>query len=118
VLVERRKTARKTGGASLTYILPPTANWAAYIALGCFALGFLTLATGLLIAIPRVVGGGGKTYGERAYRANQRAWDLYNKPEFKRPRMLIFLGFGICCVSFAFVLFLMLAFGQPVPQLA
>ena len=102
----------------MTYVLPPIAMWAAYVAFGSFALGFFTMAAGLLIAIPRVVGGGGKTYGERAYRAHQRAWDLYSKPEFKRPRMLIFLGFGTCGVSFAFVWFLMLAFGQAVPKLA
>jgi hypothetical protein len=100
----------------MTYVLPSVATWAVYIAFGCFIVGFFTLATGMLIAIPRVVGGGGKTFGERAYRANQRHWDLYSKPEFKRPRMLILVGFGICGVSFAFMWFVMLAFGQPVPK--
>jgi hypothetical protein len=99
----------------VTYVLP-LPMWATYIAFGTLALGFFIGAAGLLIAIPHIVVGGGKTYGERAYRANQRHWDLYTKPEFKRPRMLIFLGFGIFGAAFAFMWFLILAFGQPVPN--
>lgn len=98
----------------MTYVLPPIAMWAVYIAGAVFVVGFFAGITGLLLAIPHIVSGGGQTFGERAYRANQRHGDFYSKTEFKRERRLVFGGFGTAYFSFAFIFFLMLTFGQPV----
>lgn len=101
----------------MSVVLPPMAMWAAYFAMGCCAVGFGIAAVGLLMAIPRIGSGGGTTYGERAYRANQRVGDFYTKPEFKRERRLVLVGVGIFLASLAFMVVLMVAFGERVADL-
>jgi hypothetical protein len=98
----------------MTYVLPPIAMRAAYFAMAGLVFGFFAAIAGLFMAIPRLIGGGGQNFGEQAHRASQRHGGFYSKPEFKRERTLVLVGFGAFLICFSFIFFLMLAFGQPV----